>query len=1021
MATYLQGVSDFIPQLTPYQPDLNYYSNVLSTKQGQYNEGLSKLNSIYGSALNSPMLRSSNIERRDEYFKTITQDLQKIAGLDLSIDKNVNTAKQVFAPILNDKYIVKDMAYTKGLQRSYQTAEQYRNCIDPDKCGGSFWQEGVDALNYAQEEFQKASPDDSLRYQPPKYTPYQNVTQKAIKAAKDSGFNVSYDHNDGRYIVTDTNGQLLLGEDGRGILPQYLYGMFGNDAAVQSMYATQAYVQRKNYAKANAERFGGNEDAAESEYLNTILHQTIPKIESSQRDLTSIRNKTSANIKALEVLADSNGGTIPGDGVQDEYGRLMDLQAKTEPAEQYHKQVSDLINTAPNINDIKSLRNRVDNIVANGNFMNTINAAAYDYAMGTSKREMKADPYALASYNNSLDLSKGIALQNHEFGIWQEKEKIKNVNELAKLKGSLGMSLTDIRGMNQYLVDKGITAEKLKKENLPTDVSLWTAADFKKVKEGGLGQDVAGEISKVNTLAGAEPFEDPYIENSKLLIQSVENLKQSSSNYLKESFDTMKKQYLNPIGNNEDQKKAVREKIWSNMTSILAGTGISAQSVLDGTTGTDIFNRDIARFNKSIARAQGLQEKDISSQVLTNQWSPVALAKLQLDKQVAEGFYARRKSDNKQVLDNIKADLATNVDLSIEAVLDPERQKENLLKLDKQASMVNAIANEDGLVSKEQARARYLQQVQSLYKNDPNRLEGRTGEEVKGKSAIVKANEDFEKQYPQLIEKYSNLTNSWKSAAGSSDRGGAMAVNNETVFQVRGEQRFSPAFNQIEKIANEIPKSANVVYFTPETTELGDISQHEGKQRTANKFFEVVRNGDTKGLDFTYKLRNQPKAVSGGDVIPQGAFIDVTMTDETAKKVFNLGKEDDVTPYKAFAIQIPAGSSSTVDQFIRNTTPNNVDVYMLQEGATITQNLPNLGSYNISRNGRNMVFTGKFKGINPLTQSEQDYEFPPQNLGEVSPEKAIEVANSLLEQAGIFKQNAKKQLIANQNAGARNK
>ena len=47
MATYLQGVTDYIPQFQPYQPDLNLYANVLQTKQTQYDTAWKSINKIY--------------------------------------------------------------------------------------------------------------------------------------------------------------------------------------------------------------------------------------------------------------------------------------------------------------------------------------------------------------------------------------------------------------------------------------------------------------------------------------------------------------------------------------------------------------------------------------------------------------------------------------------------------------------------------------------------------------------------------------------------------------------------------------------------------------------------------------------------------------------------------------------------------------------------------------------------------------------------------------------------------------
>lgn len=499
MANYLPNSADYVPEIQQFNPNLNFYAGALATKQSQYDQGLAKVSSLYNSAFNSPMSRTDNIERRDKYFKTIEQQVQKTAQMDLSIDSNVNSAQALFDPLLNDKHIIKDISYTKGLQNSFQRAEQFRNCVDPEKCGGSFWEEGVQALQYAQEEFKNANPDDSLKYSAPEYVPFQNVTQKAIKAAKDAGFNVSYDHKsrDGRYIVTDTNGQLLLGENGQGVLPQYLYGMFGNDFSIQKMYSTQAYVQRKNYAEANAYKFAGSKDAAESEYLHSIMLKTVPKIEKAKAELTSIREDAKVGSKSLEILAQTN----PSDDVNEAYQQLQNILAITEPAEAYHEQVSNAINTAPNLNDVKSLRSRVDNIVANANFMDNINTAAYSYAMGTAKHDEKADPYALASFNNALDISKHKLLKQYDQQLWEQQEYLKGtigIDEQGRLV-PLTKAVGGIYGNNEVSqLLNSIPEETRNQYKITPD-----AKGLKTAQELGLYN--AEKIKEVNTILQKNP------------------------------------------------------------------------------------------------------------------------------------------------------------------------------------------------------------------------------------------------------------------------------------------------------------------------------------------------------------------------------------------------------------------------------------------------------------------------------------------------------------------------------------
>lgn len=1027
MATYLDGNQDYLPELQPFQPDLNYYAGVLSTKQTQYDQGLSKINSLYGSSLNSPMLRGDNIQRRDQYFKTIEQDLQKTAGMDLSIDSNVEAAKTLFDPILNDQSIVKDMVYTKQLNNSYQTAEQFRNCVDPDKCGGEFWNEGVQALDFAKEEFINASPDDALRSQAPKYVPRINVTRKAIAAAKDAGFNITYEYNDGKYNITDTNGQLLLGPDGNGILPQYLLGMFGNDASVQNMYSTQAYVQRKSFAKQYAAENGITEDAAESFYINNIISKSVPTLQKSAEDFNRMRDKLDTDSKMLQVGANQQGGIIEGDGIQESYDRLQGLLEQTKDTAAYHEGVTNLINTTPNLNDIKLLRNRADNIVANSMFGQAINDAAIEYAMGTGKHEMKADPYALAAYNNSLDLSKGIALQNHEFAIWQQKEEYKgNATEKA-LAGILGVTPQGKINIGKALSDAGITAEKLQKENIPINPRDWTAEDLKKLKSGGLGQPIVGKLKDVQSIEDFTPVEDTYVENSKLFVESVDNLKSSTTNYLKESFSAMKEAYLKPVGNSAEEKNTVRTKIYNNLNSILAGSGIAPEQILNGTLNMDSVVNTLNKSSKHVQRAVGLHEKDIATQVITNQWSPDALAKYQTAKQVAEGFYARKKADNQVILNDLKSDAAASVDAEVlfnskgkkdiqEVIGAGFAYDEQKLKADKQNALIDAIANQDGLLTKAEARQRYIAMSNNLYKNDPDHIEHydkNDYQKVSGTTAQEKASKDFDDNYEAMVNKYTSKVPSWRSAAGSSDNGGVLAVGKSMEFGVNGDQRFSPSYMQVEKLANEIPNIPELTY------------EDSAKQAAAEKLFEAIRSGDTKGLDFTYDLKRQPRGVtSKGVTVEPGVILSANLSDKTVRTLFGLKADDDLTPYKNFVVKIPQGTSSTADAFLQKTTASNVDVYMLQNGSKLSQNIPNLGNYTITRKGPNMVFSGTRPIVNPLANKIENKPFTNDdgsqdiNLGNVTPEEAIKIGNNLLEVQGRFTTEDKKIFLnQSQNGG----
>ena len=92
MATYLQNVTDFIPQLQPFQPDLNFYANVMQTKQTQYDTNWNSLNKMYSQYYYADLTREDTTEKKESYLKNIDFQLKKVSQLDLSLEQNVNQA-----------------------------------------------------------------------------------------------------------------------------------------------------------------------------------------------------------------------------------------------------------------------------------------------------------------------------------------------------------------------------------------------------------------------------------------------------------------------------------------------------------------------------------------------------------------------------------------------------------------------------------------------------------------------------------------------------------------------------------------------------------------------------------------------------------------------------------------------------------------------------------------------------------------------------------------------------------------
>jgi hypothetical protein len=258
MATYLQGVTDYIPQYQPFQPDFNFFAGVIQKKQDQYDKNWSKLNTVYGKFLNAPLTREDNIKNRDQYFKQSVAAIQKITSMDLSLDQNVQQALQVFSPLYNDKNLLHDMGYTKKSMENFSSLESLKSCVG-ENCPGKYWEPGAQYIQYKMEEYKNASADQALLMSAPDAVPRIDVMKRALDLAKEFK-PVVQETPQGMYIVTKKNGQLVQ-------VPLYEHykALIGEDPAVKKMYAVDAYVERENFVR-SAEAQGISREEANSIY-----------------------------------------------------------------------------------------------------------------------------------------------------------------------------------------------------------------------------------------------------------------------------------------------------------------------------------------------------------------------------------------------------------------------------------------------------------------------------------------------------------------------------------------------------------------------------------------------------------------------------------------------------------------------------------------------------------------------------------------------------------------------------------
>lgn len=407
MATYLQGVTDYIPQFQPFQPDLNLYANVLQTKQTRYDSNYQALNNVYGQYYYADLTRDSNIERKDELIKNIDFNLKRVSGLDLSLEQNVGQAMQVFKPFYEDKNLMKDMAWTKNYNNQKGRAEGLKNSKD-EETRGQFWDTGIREMDYRREEFKEAGAEAALSFADVSYTPYVNVMKKAQELAKDSGLSIeTVDFSqDGKWIVKTKNGQQLMEP-----LSKLFEASLGSDPAVQAIYKTQAYVNRKDYAYSNAAQFNGDKNAAEMKYLEESY--TLLKKQNDQR-YNQLRSNSTVYDKKIADIEEQikSGKAAPG---AEEYleqlkeGRDIN-NSVLQRIEKDNEALADRQNTAVTstgfqnpYGDIESLRWKVDNGMSSLLMEKDLDEAAEVFAYRDAKQDLDANPYAVNEQKFQFD------------------------------------------------------------------------------------------------------------------------------------------------------------------------------------------------------------------------------------------------------------------------------------------------------------------------------------------------------------------------------------------------------------------------------------------------------------------------------------------------------------------------------------------------------------------------------------------------------------------------------------------
>ena len=421
MATYIKGADTYLPNTKPFTPDYKFLSTVLQTRTDKYNANYKATNDIYNRVVYSDLSREDTKERRDQYTEQIGPQIEKISGLDLSIQSNVDAAKGVFAPFYEDDVTVRDMVFTSRYKDQSQRAQNLLNSPD-QTVQEKYWDVGVRAMQYKMDEFINSDAEDALRMALPQYVPKANLFKLSsellsnmepplnmemdrFNSSKNPNYNSDIPESrenpkliyNTDWIITEQNGALVTGAALQTIKNNLL-----TNPAVQRSYQTEAYVSsmdRAHEAVKNgvATSISNGQDMWAEETIRRIATNNNVEL---NNNLESLR-KAEVSAVNWSNFKGSNG-IVPGGQLDKLNKEQLSTLEKYKLEIESKKQIAlEAERPSPTRNN---LLNKAYNLYMQSNISNDMQSAAQDWSARNYTRKMTANPFAVDEKKAKYDM-----------------------------------------------------------------------------------------------------------------------------------------------------------------------------------------------------------------------------------------------------------------------------------------------------------------------------------------------------------------------------------------------------------------------------------------------------------------------------------------------------------------------------------------------------------------------------------------------------------------------------------------
>lgn len=327
MATYIKGEKNFYPDIKPFTPDYKFLSATLDARQAKYDAGWKAQNDLYNKVVYSPLTNPNSLEYQRQYAEKLGPSLEKISGMDLSLEQNVQAAKSAFAPFFEDDEVVYDMVWTGAYNDAIKKYQDLASSNNQETRELANSEVSLRKLEIDRRKFMEASRGE-LQNQPlPELILDADLVQNAQKylSALDPGLTISLPipnmkdtgkvdgqgnpilMEDKNFIITQKNGSLVEGPAYEQIMSALI-----DDPRVQKFYNAKSYVQAYDFAET---MIGKGVFATEQEGLNAWASEQISRIENKNLEYQTkkeyeLRKQNEVNVNWDNYTA--NHGVVPG-------------------------------------------------------------------------------------------------------------------------------------------------------------------------------------------------------------------------------------------------------------------------------------------------------------------------------------------------------------------------------------------------------------------------------------------------------------------------------------------------------------------------------------------------------------------------------------------------------------------------------------------------------------------------------------------------------------------------------------